>query len=180
MRFPWRRRRVPAGVLEAVDLRPGERVLAMAQSDHSALLVATSTALVRVAPGSDSAGETYSLDWRFRWDQIDNARWEAPDLSLKVRLGEPAVAVDPQHIRTEVDKTADLPAVVRDRVSESIIASEQIPVEGGSVLAVARRHSETTETIWRVTMGPGVDVDDPEIIKQAEQGLAALRSRWGV
>ena len=180
MRTPWRRQRVPSGVREATDILPGERVLATARSRESAYLVATSAALSLVTPNPSSDDDSFLLAWRIRWDQIDNARWEAPDLTMTVRGDGLAEADAPRQIRTEVDKIADLPAVVRDRVSESILVSEQIPVEGGSVRAVARRHSATGETTWRITTGTGINLNDPGVREQAEEGLAVLRSRLGV
>ncbi len=180
MRIPWRRESVPPGVRAALPLVSGDRVLATANSGQSAYLVATSAALCLVTSNPESKVNPFLLTWRIRWDQIDNARWDAPDLTLIVSVAGSDETDGPRQVVVEVDKTANLPAVVRDRVNESILASEMIPVEGGSVRAVARRHSETNETIWRVTTAAGTNLDDPDVRKQAEAGLAVLRSRLGV
>lgn len=180
MRTPWRKKRVPPGVREATDLQSGERILAMAASNQSAFVVATSAALSLVSANQDPDGDGFSPTWRIRWDQIDNARWEAPELTMTVSSDGSAGAESVRQVTVDIDRSADLPAVVRDRVSESILVSEQIPVSGGSVRAVARRHSETSETLWRVTTEKGISLDDPEVRQQAEEGLAVLRSRLGV
>jgi hypothetical protein len=179
VRTPWRRKRVPAGVREAIELIPGEQVLAVARSGQAAYLVATSSALVLVTTNTESEVDEFMPVWRVRWDQIDNARWSAPDLIMTTRVDD----LDEgglREIRTEVETGAELPAVVHDRVNDSILASEQIPVQGGSIRAVARRHGESGETIWRVIIGKGIDMNSPEVRRQAEEGLAVLRSRLGV
>lgn len=180
MRIPWRRELVPEDVRAAVALQPGERVLAAAPGGDQAFLVASDRALyvVPAVPGPDeSAPGERGPARRIRWDLIDRARWEPPLLLLELRADETAP------VRAEqlaVDQTGDLPAVVRDRVTNSILVNSRIDVAGGHARVVARRNTDTNLLQWRIVTSPGVDPQDPLVQQAARRELDDLRSRLGV
>jgi hypothetical protein len=178
MKMPWRRPSVPTGVRSVLGLRTGERVLATARSGEADFVVATTVSLCLVEARNAVGATDYSMAWRVRWDQIDKARWDPPLMNIELRSVLDEVGTDT--VQVHVDQVSQLPAVVRDRVNDSILASEEIAVSDGSVRVIARRNSDTGEAVWRVVFGPGVDSQDPEVRREAEEGLAALRSRLGV
>ncbi|MCB0918234.1 MAG: hypothetical protein KDC39_06650 [Actinobacteria bacterium] len=162
--------RVPAAVKAAVPMAQGESVMAVAASGRTAFVVATDRALSRV-----EAQDSPEVLWRLRWDQIDNARWEPPELELDVRLeqGQHSVVIP-------VDHRSDLPSVTRERITSSIIVNEEADVGPGTARIVARRHSDDNRLVWRIIMGDGIDPTDEAARTAAEQALNDLRARLGV
>lgn len=168
MRLKWRRERVPDEVKQAVHLQRGEQMLSVCVSEPAGYLAASDRALYRVEPPSVE---------RVRWDQVDLAVWEPPLLHLRVRDDDSGSVTGREW---GADQTGDLPAVVRERVTGSILANSQVPVAGGSARVIARRHSDTGSVEWRVVFGSGVDAQDPAVRAAADAELADLRSRLGV
>lgn len=168
MRLPWRREKVPDEVRQALSLPRGEQVLSVCRSEEGAYLAATDRALYRVVPPEVE---------RLRWDRIDRAVWEPPTLTLSVR---DADAGPPTARAWPADLSGELPAVVRDRVTGSILVNTQVAVDGGTARVLARRNSDTGEVAWRVVFGAGVDPQDPHVQAVAQAELRDLRSRLGV
>lgn len=168
MRLKWRRERVPDEVKDAVQLQRGEQMLSVCASDDGAYLAASDRALYRVAAPSVE---------RLRWDQVDRAVWEPPYLQLTAREDDTGRVA---HLVWQADQTGDLPAVVRERVTGSILVNSQVPVSGGSAQVIARRHSDTGVVGWRIVFGAGVDAQDPAVQAAADAELTDLRSRLGV
>ncbi len=164
-----RRQKVPAEVRAAVPLARGERVLAACRSgDDGAHLVASDRALYVVGV----AGVR-----RWRWDLIDRAGWQPPLLLLTAREQDDG----PLHSEDlPADPDSAVPAVVRERVTNSILINNRVDVPGGSARLVARRDSDTGELRWRVVFGSGVTEDDPRVQQRVAAELADLRSRLGV
>lgn len=153
----------------SVRLAPGERVLSATGSRDGAHLVASDRALYVVLPPDAQ---------RLRWDLIDLATWTPPDLALHVR---PDESTPPEQQFFAVDDLdADLPAVVRDRVENSIVVNSRVAVTGGHARVVARRHQDTGRLQWRIVFGDGVDPADPQVQAAANAELADLRARLGV
>jgi hypothetical protein len=178
MKIPWRKPKAPSGVRAAVTLVGDERVYISAPSHEGQYVVASSAALYLVQP-TQTEGQ-YAVDWRVRWDQIDLAKWQPPLLKMQVRA--PGVTSGPatELINVMIDQATELPAVVRDRVDQSFVVNEEIPVGEGTARVVARTHSDSGQTIWRVIMGAGVDPEDDFARLEAAAGLAQLRSKLGV
>jgi hypothetical protein len=168
----FRRRRVPAQVQEAVALAATERVLAAAKCDDGQHVVASDRALYLVAADADPEQTI-----RMRWDLIDKATWEPPVMAVDSRD-----AADEPVTRTVLAFQTDgeLPAVVRERVTNSIVVNSQIAVSGGTARVLARRNSDDGLLQWRVVLSPGVDGDDPAVRAATEAELSDLRSRLGV
>lgn len=167
MKLRWRRERVPDEVKQAIAMERGEQMLSVCASDGETYLAASDRALYRVDPPEVE---------RLRWDTVDRAVWEPPHLHLRVRDDNGTVTSRVW----QADQTGDLPAVVRERVTGSILVNSQVEVRGGTARVLARRNSDTGAVEWRVVFGAGVDPQDPLVRSTAEAELADLRSRLGV
>lgn len=168
MRWVRRRDKVPGEVRAAVDLAQGERALAVCRSGETGFLMASDRALHIVLPPDAE---------RIRWDLIDRAAWQPPFLTISVY--DPASDSVQTRVLT-ADPESDLPSVVRDRVTRTILINNRIDVPGGHVRVVARRSSDDGALWWRVVHGTGVDPDDPLVQQAVAVELAALRSAMGV
>lgn len=178
MKRPWGKPKVPRGVRGAVDLIGDERVYLTASSHEGSYVVASSSAIYLVVPSEDE--EVFEVEWRIRWDQIDLAKWNPPLLTMQIRASDVATGPTTEQIEVVIDQATEVPAVVRDRVDQSFVVNEEIPVGDGTARVVARTHSDTGDTSWRVIMGPGVDAQDEAARAEAAAGLEQLRSRLGV
>lgn len=168
MKPRWRRDKVPDEVKQALVLQPGERVMSVCRSDGACFLAATDRALYRVTPPTSQ---------RLRWDLIDHAAWQPPLLVLQVRDGDDDTLTA---LTWQADQDGDLPAVVRDRVTSSILVNSRIAVPGGTARVVARRNADTGQLQWRLVFGAGVDANDPQVQQATEAELVDLRSRLGL
>lgn len=170
MKLLRRRERVPDEVRAAVPLLPGERILSVCLSGEVGYLVASDHALYRV--------ELPAVE-RLRWDLIDRAAWDPPTFDIRIRDSDGEGSGTQRRV-WPADQNGDLPAVVRDRVTGSILTNAAITVPGGRARIVARRNADTGEVRWQVEFGPGVDPADPAVAQAAERELTDLRSRLGV
>ena len=171
MRLPWSRPPLPDDVKTAVQLQRGEIVRAAVEVQDGGYAVATDQALHLLLPQEDEQWR----DHRVRWDLIDNVNWSPPALALDMRRDTESAA---ETIVLEFDHRSDMPAVVRNRVTDSIVVNNQIDVGRSWVRVVARRVFETGDMDWRVVPGPGVDPQKPEVAAAIETALRDARSQW--
>jgi hypothetical protein len=152
-----------------------ERVLAcgvLARDDG--WLVATSRGL-RVV-GTD--GQAPGVDL-LRWHEVGHAKWTTVPAGGGELAVTPLAEVEPgvqarQPVRryTFTDP-GDLPAVVRRRVDETVVASQRSPLPGGgSVLLVARRIPGQPVREWSVVFDDDTHRTDPTAREAARQKLA--------
>lgn len=150
------RLRAPVSIRAAA---PGERVLAWATCAEGTV-VATRDALL--LPGSS----------RLPWPRIEHATWADAVLTV--------TTVDGETIRLTLDDPGDVPEVVRERVTSTVVGETHVRLRGkAGVLLVARR-TETGEVAWSLRWDPGLDSRDPALARAAADALAATRSAWGV
>lgn len=146
---------------------PGERVMATGlgpKTYQPPVVIATDRALY-YATASDPA--------RLAWTEVAQAAWEDPWLALSTMSGE--------SIRLRLDPAGELPPVVRDRVTSSVLIRERISLDvGGSVVCIGRRLPGSGEIRWVVEFDQGTDSESPEIKASADRALAELRSTLGV
>lgn len=174
MRLPWRRNPVPDEVRGAVQLLPGEQVVAADRADEGYVVV-SDRALHLLLPSDPHSPADGLQDVRIGWELVDRASWNPPALELQLRR---SAASAPQQLVVELDHRSDLPAVVRDRVTASIVVNERIELERSWVRVVARRIFDTGELTWRLLPGPGADMADPTVGAAVEGRLEELRSQW--
>jgi hypothetical protein len=175
MRLPFQRAKVPVDVRSLLDLHPGERVLAADRDESGGYLVTTDRA-VHVLPAAEPGGPPVEAV-RLRWDLVDLATWNPPLLMLEVRRG----ADDPvQRLVIALEPRSGLPAVVRDRVTGSIVVNERHEAGSGWFRILARRNSDSGALEWRVQPGPGVNPRDPAVASAIESQLQRIRGQWEV
>jgi hypothetical protein len=162
---------------------PDERVLAWGELVRDqGWLVATSRGL-RVVPSGlplDEAGDVGVLGWH----EVGSARWAATNdgggsfTVTALTEVEPGVQVREPAARYALTDAGDLPAVVRRRVDQTVVASRRSPLPGGGgVVLVARRVPGQAAREWTVVFDDDGDRTDPEARAVAraklEEALAA-------
>ena len=167
---------VRVAVLASPD--PDERVLAWGPlARDEGWLVATSRGLSVVPPVVTSVEDAAVL----RWHEIADARWSASRdgggsfvVTALVEV-EPGVQARQPQQRFVVTDAGDLPAVVRRRVDQTIVASQRSPLPGGGgVLLVARRIPGQAGREWTVVFDDDERRGDPAAREAARRKLAEL------
>ncbi|SDC93733.1 hypothetical protein SAMN05660690_3018 [Geodermatophilus telluris] len=157
---------------------PDERVLAWGELVRGqGWLVATSRGL-RVVPADlplAEAGEVGVL----RWHEVGAARWTATHdgggsfAVTALAEVEPGVQAREPVQRHALADAGDLPAVVRRRVDDTVVASQRSPLpNGGGVLLVARRVPGQAAREWTVVFDDDAHRSDPEAREVARRKLA--------
>ena len=172
MRNPWRRGSgVPADVTSRAGLERGDRVLAAAEATEGTWLLGTRDALVLVGPEDVL---------RLPWEQVETAQWDREGSRLRVSEVGEFGTVRPVHVLT-VEAPGDLLAMVRERVTASVLLQRRFPVVGTRGLRVIARRAPRGrgEITWMLDFDAGVDPEDPEVAEVARQGLRAAQSEVG-
>ena len=167
---------VRVAVLASVD--PDERVLAWGSlARDGGWLVATSRGLRVVPPHVTSVADAQVL----RWHEIGSAKWLATADGggrfevVPLAEVEPGVQARQPEVRHVLSDAGDLPAVVRRRVDQTVVASQRSPLPGGGgVLLVARRIPGQPAREWVVVFDDDAQRSDPEAREVARQKLADL------
>ncbi|HEY0400990.1 MAG TPA: hypothetical protein VGD09_03165 [Blastococcus sp.] len=167
---------VRVAVLASAD--PDERVLAWGTLVRDGgWLVATSRGLRIVPRQVTSVVEAEVLPWH----EIGSARWLATADGggrfevVPLTEVEPGVQARQPEVRHVLRDAGELPAVVRRRVDQTVVASQRSPLPGGGgVLLVARRIPGQPAREWTVVFDDDVQRSDPEAREAARQKLADL------
>jgi hypothetical protein len=167
---------VRVAVLASTD--PDERVLAWgALARDEGWLVATSLGLRTVPTEVTDVTDAEVLPWH----EVAEARWAASAdgggsfvVTSLVEV-EPGVQARQPARRYVVTEAGDLPAVVRRRVDQTVVASQRSPLPGGGgVLLVARRIPGQAVREWSVVFDDDERRGDPEAREAARKKLADL------
>jgi hypothetical protein len=167
----FRRRRsgaLPADVEAGLALACGERVLAAAPVTGGGWVVAT-----------DQAMHTAGL--RLPWSCVVHAAWERADdiLVVETVAAEPGVPAATR--RLPLDEPGSVPAVVRERVMDSIVVTERVQLTGAAgVRVVARRVPGSAELAWQLVLDEGLDPLDPQVRAGAQAALDSVRASSGL
>ena len=167
---------VRVAVLASTD--PDERVLAWGSlARDGGWLVATSRGLRIVPPQVTSVAAAQVVPWH----EVGTAHWTAAADGggsfrvtplTEVEPGVQARLPEQRYVLTDAD---DLPAVVRRRVDQTVVASHRSPLPGGGgVLLVARRVPGQAVREWSVVFDDDSRRSDPEAREAARQKLADL------
>jgi hypothetical protein len=167
---------VRVAVLASTD--PDERVLAWGTlAREGGWLVATSRGLRIVPPQVTSVADAQVVPWH----EVGTAHWTAAaDSGGSFRVTpltevEPGVQARLPEQRYVLTDAGDLPAVVRRRVDQTVVASHRSPLPGGGgVLLVARRVPGQPAREWSVVFDDDSRRSDPEAREAARQKLADL------
>ena len=150
-----------------VDVGPGERLLAWAETGDGAVLAGTRDAV-------------YLDGARLPWEQVEAAEWDRD--SELFRLSEVGSWGEQRREHTYV--VADpgrFLELVRERVTASVVLQRHVPLRGGQgVRVIARRAPRGNRPLtWWVDHDEGVDPEDPEVRAATEAALAAARGEVG-
>ncbi len=168
----------PVRAAVAASADPDERVLAWGVLVRDAgWLVATSRGVRRVPAESApaDAGDAAVLPWH----EVASARWTATgdgggrfEVTPLTEV-EPGVQARLPVQRYALSDSGNLPAVVRRRVDQTVVASRRTPLPGsGGVLLVARRLPGQAGREWTVVFDDDADRSDPVAREVARQKLA--------
>jgi hypothetical protein len=161
----WRKPALDPQVRGQLDLRPKERILAWVDDGAGRLIVASETALhlQRVPP-------EYA---RIGWDRIEHASYEAGTLTVTLTPD-----LDSAVLRVPVGEDRDLPVVVRDRVSASVVVDRFEPLDGEVGVRIVGRRVADGSITWRTDLDPTL-VGRPDVEDAARRALAEARAEVG-
>ena len=171
--------RPPELVRAVVQASPDadERVLAWGVlARDEGWLAATSRGLRRVP--ADLALERTGEAEVLRWHEVGSAKWHkvgdggtlTVTALIEVEPGVQARLPEQKHLLVDA---GDLPAVVRRRVDQTVVASRRSPLPGGGgVILVARRVPGQVAREWTVVFDDDADRSDPAAREVARQKLA--------
>lgn len=151
---------------------PGdERVITWGVGDkrepEGSFVIATDRALYEQRSGS-----------RIAWQDVIKGTWEQPDFVIDYQ-GDSG----PRRLRIRLDEPRDLPAAVRDRVTDTVVVSEYRElVESQGAHFVARRSpgGGLEEIRWSIVFDSGLDPSDPVMRAKADDVLSELRASLGI
>ena len=161
----WRKSPLDPAVKDQLELRPREKVLAWVDDGSGRVVVASETALhlQRTPPG-------YS---RFGWEQIERASYESGTLTVVLTPEQGSAA-----LRIPVGEGRDLPVVVRDRVTASVLVNRFVPLRGDAGVRIVGRRRDNGQVLWRSELDPGL-ADDADARGEAAIALAEVRAEVG-
>jgi hypothetical protein len=160
----------------AASVEVDERVLAWGELVAGGWLVATSRGL-RVVPADPATATTGDV---LPWHEVAGATWAAAGAGGTFTVTplaevEPGVQTRQPARRFVLTDAGDLPATVRRRVDETVVASQRAPLPNGAgALLVARRVPGQPGREWTVVFDDDADRADPEAREVARQKLAEL------
>ena len=176
MRSRFRRADVaPADVVSRAGLARGDKVLAATRADDGTWLVASRAALAIVPGGAEAPVTTLP------WQEVEAAGWDRDDDRFRVsevgEYGRPRA----RHAFT-LQEAYGLLAVVRERVTASVVLQRRVAVRGRQGLTVVARRAPNThgDLNWAYELDPGLDPDDPEVRDLAERGLRTAAEELGL
>ncbi len=152
----------------AIEVAPGERVLAWTEATTGEALAGTREAL-------------YLADVRLGWEDVEAADWDRDTEEFRVaevgRWGEPRVV----H-RFTISEPRRLLELVRERVTASVLLVRHVPLDGRrGVRVIARRAPAGDRALrWIYEYDEGIDPDDPTVRLAAETALAAAQDEVGL
>lgn len=149
------------------------KVLAWARAGDGTVLAGTRDALHLVP----EAGEVESL----RWEHVQRADWDAEERTLTIeRLEDYGHPVAPRAFR--FDEPGSLLALLRERVSASIVVQQRVVVQGkqGLVVIARRPPSGQGPITWAYELDAGLDPADPAVMARAEEGLREAQESLGL
>lgn len=157
----WRRPRLPAAVVTAAGLGPGERVLAVAAVDGGWTFATTHALHVVTTLGEGGVPDTAR---RVAWTDVRTATTVPSEQLLDVRL------VDGARWSVPVGASPGrLPETVRERVQNSVVVARLVEVRRGKGVHVVARRTPEEEVTLQLAVDPGIDPAVPEVAAQVEQ-----------
>ena len=181
--MPWFRRSaqpppLPAQVRAGLGLGRAERLLTHAMLVDGSWIVATSAALVLVAPvtGPDAGPGTPHA--RYLWHDVAEATWDPDTRTIEVHWVSPTRR--PLQLVLD-DHDTYLPEVLRERVMSTYVLSERVAVRGRRGVTVAiRRHAVDGSLFSQAVPDAGIDLDRPQVADQVATLTRDLSAQVGL
>ena len=168
MRLPRSGRHALPDAVRRAPVAAGEKVLAGVVDEDGAVAVGTRDAL-------------YVAGHRVPWETVERADWSRDDGTLTVV--EVGTWGEQRPVHTiAVDQPGLFLQLVRERVTASVVLQRHVPVNGRKgVFVIARRPPRGDQPIsWVYEFEAGVDPDDPDVRRVAEEALARARDEVGL
>ena len=163
-----------ADVVARSGLTAGERVLAATRARDGRWLLATRRRLVIVPDAVAEPVETIG------WEQVEAADWSRDEDRLRVSEVGKYGQRRPVH-EFLLDEPGKFLALLRERVTASVVLQRRVVVRGKQGLfVVARRVPDSDEITWAYELDPELDAEDPEVRRLAELGLEAAAEELGL
>ncbi len=86
-------------------------------------------------------------------------------------------------MRLALPSVADTPpflAAVRDRMAASTLSSRHVPMPGGNVTILARRHPQSERVVWHVVVPRGVDARTDGFRRDIQTAITELSIAFGL
>lgn len=115
---------------------------------------------------------------RIEWQQVTKGTWEQPEFVID--FDDEGVA---RRLRIRVDDARDIPAAVRDRVTDTVVVSEYRTLEGDrGAFFVARRSpdGDVGDIRWSVVFDEGLDPGSTATRERADAELEQIRASLGI
>ncbi|MDP3892027.1 hypothetical protein [Nocardioides sp.] len=151
---------------------PGERVLAWTRDVEGAAIAGTRDACY--LPSAEGATT------RIPWEQVEAADWDADAGRLRIsEVGEWGER-RPEH-SSELEDPGRFLELVRERVTASVVLVRHVPLRRNRGVRVIARRAPVGDAAlhWVYEFDEGIDPDDPEVRRRAEQALASARDEVG-
>ena len=166
-----RRSGLNAQARDRVGIWPGERVISWGVGEKTdpdgSLIVATDAALYEQRSRR-----------RIEWQRVTKGAWEQPEFVID--FDDDGVA---RRLRIRVDDARDIPAAVRDRVTDTVVISEYRTLEGDrGAFSVARRSpdGDVGDIRWSVVFDEGLDPGSTASRERADAELEQIRASLGI
>lgn len=164
---PRRRPGLPADLAQALELEPGERVLAWSPLAGNGVVAATLLGLRAV---TGLGGRLV----RRPWTDVDHVAWDEDSGTLAVWwVGER------RPLPLEVGEESFVPEVVHERVRSSLVLARDVPINGRTAWVALRKAPDGTLSTQVVTP-PGLRVVDPGVAVAIARAQAELRAEAGL
>ncbi|MDF1603828.1 hypothetical protein [Nocardioides sp. YIM 152315] len=170
MRF--RRERPP------VRVERGEKLLADAAADDAHLGGTRDALYVVRRLGHDRLGLEETV--RIPWEEVQAADWDKDSATLRISEVGAWGEQRPEHVFA-LPEPGRLLELVRERVTASVVLQRHVPVDGRRGLRVIARRAPSGDRpiAWFYEYDEGVDPDDPDVRRAAQEALAAARAEVG-
>lgn len=150
-----------AELAESLGRRP--EVLTWGEG-HDAVVVATRESLALRRGGV----------WeRWGWQEILSGAWRADEGTFRW------VCADGRRVEAQLESSARLPEVFRERVQASTVVTETHDLARGSVAIIGRRSLDGADSMtWYATAGGGADLADPDTADFVVRRTDELKAEW--
>ena len=167
---------MPRDVWERAALGRGDKVLASAATTDHTWLLGTRDALLVVS----SSVEPVESRLRIPWERVETADWDRDKDRLRVAEVADFGQVRPVH-EYGVPEPGLLLAMIRERVTASVVLQRRVEVSGGGCLRVIARRAPrgNGEVTWAYDFDVDVDPGDPAVQEAAARGLRAAQDELG-